>query len=231
VANYFDEVTGMIVTNGLVASWDASKLASYPGSGTKWTDISGNGNDITLSGTYTYNTGTSFNMAGTGNGISGNNLLNGLASSAIDFTVNVWFNYASTSGYTAVFEKQSAVGGGIPRMDIGFGGGAFYWTTWYQPTAVVHDLVYSGTILSPNTWYQTTLTCSSSGNKSVYINGQFITSATIVASWPDGTQTLGIGGAQRKINGQIGETQIYNRALTAVEVASNFNNTRTRYGV
>ena len=37
-----------IVTNGLVLHLDAGNPASYPGSGTTWTDLSGNGNDGTL---------------------------------------------------------------------------------------------------------------------------------------------------------------------------------------
>ena len=39
-----------IVTNGLVLCLDAGNTRSYPGSGTTWTDLSGNGNNGTLSG-------------------------------------------------------------------------------------------------------------------------------------------------------------------------------------
>ena len=34
-----------IVTSGLVLNLDAGNTASYPGSGTTWTDLSGNGNN------------------------------------------------------------------------------------------------------------------------------------------------------------------------------------------
>ena len=37
-----------IVTDGLVVHLDAGNSASYPGSGTTWYDLSGNGNDATL---------------------------------------------------------------------------------------------------------------------------------------------------------------------------------------
>jgi len=37
-----------IITNGLVLCLDAANSKSYPGSGTTWTDLSGNGNNGTL---------------------------------------------------------------------------------------------------------------------------------------------------------------------------------------
>ena len=42
--NYF----GGIVTNGLVLDLDAAKVASYPGTGTSWYDISGNNNKSSI---------------------------------------------------------------------------------------------------------------------------------------------------------------------------------------
>jgi hypothetical protein len=232
VKDSFDEVTGMINTTGLIASWDASRDASYPRTGVVWTDISGNLNDVTLSGTYTYNTSTSFNMLGTGNAIRSSNTLNGLASSSTEWTVSVWFNYTSTATYTAAFEKQSAVGGGsTPRLDIGYigSGSLFYFTTYNHTTLLINDGATSIN-LSANRWYNFT-GVATSGVTRGYLNGNLIISSNVSSSWPDASQTLGIGGAQRKINGQIGETQVYNRALSATEVLWNFENTRTRYGV
>ncbi len=39
---------GIPVTDNLTAEWDAGKVPSYGGSGTTWTDLSGNGNHATL---------------------------------------------------------------------------------------------------------------------------------------------------------------------------------------
>ena len=39
-----------IVRDGLVLALDAADRNSYPGSGTTWNDLSGNGNHFTLSG-------------------------------------------------------------------------------------------------------------------------------------------------------------------------------------
>jgi hypothetical protein len=44
-----------IVTDGLVLALDAGNPKSYPGSGTTWTDLSGNGNNGTLVNGVGYN--------------------------------------------------------------------------------------------------------------------------------------------------------------------------------
>jgi hypothetical protein len=44
-----------IVQSGLVLNLDAGVSSSYPGSGTTWTDLSGNGNTGTLTNGPTYN--------------------------------------------------------------------------------------------------------------------------------------------------------------------------------
>ena len=46
---------GKIVTNGLVLSLDAADRNSYPGTGTTWRDMSGNGNNGTLTDGPTFN--------------------------------------------------------------------------------------------------------------------------------------------------------------------------------
>jgi hypothetical protein len=43
-----------LVRNGLVLALDAGRTLSYPGSGTTWTDLSGNGNTGTLTNGPTY---------------------------------------------------------------------------------------------------------------------------------------------------------------------------------
>jgi len=47
-----------IVTDGLVLCLDAGNAKSYPGSGTTWTDLSGNGNNGTLVNGVGYNGGS-----------------------------------------------------------------------------------------------------------------------------------------------------------------------------
>ena len=43
-----------IITDSLILCLDAANTKSYPGSGTVWTDLSGNGNNVTLTNGPTY---------------------------------------------------------------------------------------------------------------------------------------------------------------------------------
>ena len=43
-----------IPRNGLMAYWNSALTESYPGSGSTWYDLSGKGNNMTLSGSYSY---------------------------------------------------------------------------------------------------------------------------------------------------------------------------------
>ena len=46
-----------IITDGLVLALDAANSRSYPGTGTTWSDLSGNGNSGTLTNGPTFNSG------------------------------------------------------------------------------------------------------------------------------------------------------------------------------
>ena len=50
MSSFNGQVGPLIVSDGLVGCWDAASKHSYPGSGTTWKDISGQGNDATASG-------------------------------------------------------------------------------------------------------------------------------------------------------------------------------------
>ena len=96
-----------IVTDGLVLALDAGNTKSYPGSGSTWTDLSGNGNNGTLAGgvgysssnggsltfdgsnDYVYRTSTNFDF-GTG-----------------DFTVSGWFYMESSGSNNCVWDLRT----------------------------------------------------------------------------------------------------------------------------
>ena len=55
-----EQIGGRIVTDGLVLMLDAGNDKSYPGTGTTWYDLSGNGNSGTLVNGVGYSTTTSY---------------------------------------------------------------------------------------------------------------------------------------------------------------------------
>jgi len=78
-----------ITTNGLVLAIDAADKNSYPGSGTVWTDLSGNRNTGTLNNGPTYNSlvGGNILLDGTDDYVSveNNTILN-----PSNITVSIW---------------------------------------------------------------------------------------------------------------------------------------------
>ena len=84
-----------VVTDGLVLALDAADRNSYPGSGTTWTDLSGNGNNGTLdnSVTYTSNNGGGLSFDGTDEIV----LLPKIITTN-DFTVCQFISYISDTG-------------------------------------------------------------------------------------------------------------------------------------
>ena len=95
-----------IVTSGLVLCLDAANRKSYPGSGTTWTDLSGNGNNGTLIDSPTFNTdgigSLSFNGLNSYIGISSPSSRFNWTPSSTGFnnmTLDLWIKTSDTSGY------------------------------------------------------------------------------------------------------------------------------------
>ena len=82
-----------IVSDGLVLCLDAANTKSYTGSGTTWTDISGEGYDATLTNGPTFNSDYGGNIVFDGN--TNGEEITGVHNSELnlrnDLTVECWF--------------------------------------------------------------------------------------------------------------------------------------------
>jgi FixJ family two-component response regulator len=66
----------------------------------------------------------------------------------------------------------------------------------------------------------------------IYING--VLGESIASNVNVSTNTVNLGryqGSTRQLNGNVAQTLIYNRVLTAQEIQQNFNATRGRFGI
>jgi len=235
-----------IVTDGLVLALDAGSQNSYPGSGTVWTDLSGNGNNAIASGStlpsYNITTGSASNFYLNGNGYFtiSSNTINGISNYSTEFSISAFFMYSNTASFGAIFEKQNPGGGAIPRLDWGGYSSPYVYFTFYNSSSLANSDAVSpistGSFPIPfnqNQWYQYTTTNTSAGGGTgrIYINGVLIKTYSFLAAFPDNTQTIGIGGYTRKLRGNISNFQIYNRALSATEVLQNYNAQKSRYNL
>jgi hypothetical protein len=226
-----------VVTNGLVLALDAANTKSYPGSGTTWTDLSGNRNNGTLSGstipTFNASNGGSLSFPG---GAFDNSYISEYSIpdsfwNAGSWSVSAWvkFNVVNSGGAN----DNAIVGHGTsaPNTQIHIG----------ERTARVQFGLYSndllGTIpLSINTFYNIVWTLNySSALKQIYLNSVFDTSGGTVGYTGTGTNTrigsYSVGTFGNCLNGNLYNIQFYNKVLSASEVLQNYNALKSRFNL
>jgi hypothetical protein len=215
-----------IVNDGLVLSLDAGNTKSYSGSGTTWTDLSGNGYHHTLTGSsFTTIDGVScFNTSSTG--------------------------YVSDSGTTFTFGSSHTM---IAWARALADSQTSNWRTLWRTLPDDHPLLIQdatnligyydnnganfvsyglnlGTLGLENKWTMFTLVASG-GTTTCYINNGSSSGSVPYTTSGNSHDAFGnvIGGSQPF--GYVSVAQIYNRALSASEIQQNFNATRGRFGI
>jgi hypothetical protein len=213
-----------IVTDGLVLALDAGNTKSYPGSGTTWTDLSGNNNTGTLTNGQTYSSanGGSIVFDGSYDYVSFNNL-----GAFTSLTICGWFRQLAIGNQkwiglaendnTKVTWIGSGNGGANSEWDFGFNGNDR------------NNLETTG-----NLWNYYSIVYDGSTNQSGYRNAVLKSSSTIT-QFNYVNSKLNVGkrawADSGYFNGNIAQVQIYNRALTAAEVSQNFNALRSRFSI
>jgi len=225
-----------VVTDGLVLALDAADTSSYPGSGTTWFDLSGNGNNGTLTNMDGANldsaNGGSFTFDGTDEYISETSSLSDNFWQG-SWTASFWVNFDTLNTTTSG-------GGDKPLLHHGVNGTrtGLHLT---QRNTRIHFGLYSddlqGTkVLSTGTWYNVVFTLNNSTYvKQNYLNGVFDNSHTGGGAYiGTGTNTR-IGGKVLTFgllfDGFMSSCNFYNRVLTASEIQQNFNALRGRFGI
>jgi hypothetical protein len=219
---------GGIVTQGLVLDLDAAKRDSYVGTGTAWNDISGNRNNGTLINGPTFNPGNGGSIVFDGS----NDYVKPPASTTLqltNFTLSSWvrINVQNINQFIIDTSTNGSFGFGYSYR-IKTDNKIRFWA--YN----ANNALDSTTTISPNIWYNILVTYNNTSKiQSIYINGVFNVSNTHNSGFVVSTVTnLQIGGSLvlgGYINGNIAQTQIYNRALSASEILQNYNATKTRY--
>lgn len=228
---YQESINGQIVRNGLVLNLDAGNRASYVGSGTAWTDLSGNGNNGTLTNGPTFNSGNGGSIV-----FDGSNdyvaVTGSITTSTATFITWIYRNgnqpdYAGLlfgRGATANGTNFNSASGGLGNI-IGYHWGstnAFSWNSGLIPP----NLAWCMCAVSVGSTSAVAYLCQSTG----------ITSATNVLNHTSVTISginIGIDSAisSRVFRGNVAIAQIYNRDLSPTEIGQNFNATKSRFGL
>ena len=220
-----------LVRDGLVLHLDAANKKSYPGTGTAWTDMSGNSNNGTLVNGVAYNAANNGSMVF--DGVNDYANAGNLGSFFTQGTISYWMNSSAVENYRNPFStKYLGLNEGIRFEQMS--SGAFYvviGNTSNQYT--VHYYTLDG-FITANTWYNVVLGWNTSTNNVAgYLNGiqKFNSTNTY---WAPTLPSISIGSgfdSGRYFAGKISNTLIYNRTLTSAENQKNFNTLRGRYGI
>ena len=229
--------TGGIVTNGLVLNLDAAKTDSYPGTGTTWRDLSGRGNNGTLTNGPTFSgigKQASIVFDGVDDFVNCGNT-SALNMGSGDFTLDLFFKATGSSDFRVLLQKGNAGIGGNRGYRLRIESNntiQMVLTANSEQTVTTTPIVY-------NSYYNVCATKSTNGLR-IYLNG--ILSGTNLTSPPgttDSSNIFIIGSSDNfsspsqlwPFRGDIPSVKIYNRALTQTEITQNFNALRGRYGI
>lgn len=217
-----------IVTNGLILYLDAANRQSYLGSGTTWTDLSGNGNNGTLTNGPTYSSANGGSIVF--DGVNDYVQCTGSYTST-EFTFIAWIkrngNQAAWAGI--LFSRGTNVTGMQYRnttnqLVYNWNDNGLYYD-WVS-NLVIPDQVWCMVAVSVNSSAGVAYLCQASGITSA-TNNISHTSTTlndIKISYDDVLTT-------RVAKQSVAVASIYNRALSAAEIAQNFNALRGRFGI
>jgi len=224
-----------IVTSGLTFAVDAGNLVSFQ---------NGSGSTFSLVGSYTgtLQNGVSYTI-GNGGGWSfdGTNDYITLGTQnfiSSDFTLNIWFNTSTNSVkehylFSFGYNNTNSL---VITIDTQVLSGFASMSAYYSVGGVVTGrLITSSNFPNTNTIHFSFT--RNSGINTCYINGVPQTSRIFTESVSFGSFVYDIGWATQRnkstayFQGNIYTTYIYNRALSAAEVAQNFNAQRNRFGL
>ena len=225
-----------IVTDGLVLYIDAGKTNSYPGTGTNWTDLSGNNLNGTLVNGPTYDSANLGSIVFDGSNDYATVANNSLLNPTTTITIGAYFNISSfginsyapiifkQNNFNSFFEQYSLI---LTSTLVGF---------------VITGVDRSQKIASSNLDYRNQTvyavgTCDANNDEmKLYINGTLITTIAFTSTFDVGNGSLSIGGTGNVgtsypgySNGKIYNVQIYNRILSNTEVTQNYDALRTRF--
>ena len=218
-----------VITDGLVLALDAGNTKSYPGSGTTWTDLSGNGNNGTLQNGvgYTADNGGALTFD------SSNQFLNFSFVNPFSETIIVWVKSTTSNwnqfGWISSSRRQN---GHIIHPNQNLKSIDFFIYDGSASITLITSVVPSN-ITIPHMYAYTT---NGSNSHKVYFDGQLVgeSTASISRASSPSAQTWEVGKDDtfaRYGNGSIYNIIRYNRALTAAEIQQNFNALRGRFGI
>ena len=219
-----------IATDGLVLCLDASDPQSYSGSGTAWSDRSGNGNNASLSNGPTFNSDGYFELDGADDRITSGSKLSGTENGSIYF----WCNPTSSNPNAMLAYQSTGVGriwiyvssSGVLNLNTYFGSGKDFYLS--GPSSSIKDK-----------WGLITVTFDRNGYQKIYYNAELTASRDISTassiSWNSGYLSLGgfdyNGPSWYTAQNKAAKFMVYNVEHTSAQILQNYNAQKSKFGL
>jgi hypothetical protein len=207
------------VTSGLINYLDAGDNSSYPGTGTTWTDLSGVGNNFTLTASPPWTSAGSlsyFSMAG---------------GYAVGSAILPAAAYTKIAVFYVTGSFLNILSGGVTSTDHAF------WGNNSQYLQAGHNGAWN-TVVSPvttplNQWVYGAVSFNTSTGWRLYLNQNTpVTNASTTTFTPT-PAVCEVGAFQNSnfLSGRVAVTMIYNRVLSDSEITQNYNYFKTRFSI
>jgi len=220
------EVLNPVVTTGLQLYLDAGNASSYPGSGTTWTDLSGNSLTGTLTNgpTYSATNGGSIVFDGTNDYVQ---CLGSLTVTAATFVT--WIKRNGSQGtYDGILFSRGTNTTGMnfyTSNQLGY--------HWNDSSSTYNWS--SGLTIPDATWCMIAVSVTSTSATAYLCQTGGTTTATNTvnhaSSLLNDIKLAQDDAGSRFFNGNIAIAQLYNIALSAGQISTNFEADRARFGV
>ena len=215
-----------VVTTGLQLYLDAGNASSYPGSGTTWTDLSGNIRTGTLTNgpTYSGTNGGSIVFDGSNDYVQ---CLGSLTVTAATFVT--WIKRNGSQGqYDGILFSRGTNTTGMnfkTSNQLGYhwndAGNTYNW----QSGLTIPDATWCMIAVSVTSTAATAYLCQTGGTTTA------TNTVNHASSLLNDIKIAQDDAGSRFFNGNIAIAQLYNIALSAGEVSQNFEADRARFGV
>jgi hypothetical protein len=226
-----------IISTGLVFHLDAGNPLSYSGSGTAWTDLTGNNNAVLVnSPTYSSSSGGYFTFDGVNEEVTTTITHTGI--NATSFTFFGWFRTSTASGKKIIGFQINQTGTAVTNYDK-----QVYVDTSGKLVFGVYtgglSVITSAASVNDGVWHSFAAVYNNSGNDELFIDGVSVGTMNVTSidteayiriaayaltGWPGGA----VSGYWP---GDLAVIARYNIALSAANVLENHNNTKARFGL
>jgi hypothetical protein len=227
------------LTAGLVMHLDAGNTASYPGTGTTWTDLSGNANHGTLQNGVTYNSANNGSLVFDGINdyfVTDTNLD---LSDTDKLTILLILKTTASTAERMILEHSVNWNGNNSFGTIATSSGKMQFTDHNQG----YNVLNTTETITDNNWHLLSITSDRSlgaTNQSlIYIDGNASSVENIAGLTNDNSGNYADvplylssrAGTNYFFNGSLAQVLIYKRVLTAEEIQQNFNAVKLKYGL